>query len=136
MPSSDDAPPPTYFGDYPLGAYWAAERDTPGDEEEPADHAVSGPVIRLMWDYGVRVPLWDAEGLLPEDPEWLREALGLGDPLIEDLRKWGLDMEALDASPSRRTTEAHEALHARARQLVRRLQEDVGSRYRIVHHPW
>jgi hypothetical protein len=20
-----------------------------------------------MWNYGVRVPLWDAEGLLPED---------------------------------------------------------------------
>ena len=37
-----------------------------GDEERHA-----GSVIRFMWDHGCVVPLWDVEGPLPEDPEWL-----------------------------------------------------------------
>ena len=81
-----------HLGDYPHGAYWTAERRPSAHEDEPADYSISGPVIRLMWDYSMRIPLWDAEGLLPEEPEWLREALGLSDLLIEDLRRWGLDM--------------------------------------------
>ena len=89
-----------------------------------------------MWDYGVRVPLWDAEGLLPEDGEWLRGVLGLSDPLIEDLTTWGLDMDALDAAPSRRTTKAYEALDARARELVQRLRREVGPRYSVTYHAW
>lgn len=39
--------------------------------EVPADHAVSGPVFRFMWDQGVRVLLWDAEGLLADAYEGL-----------------------------------------------------------------
>jgi hypothetical protein len=89
-----------------------------------------------MWDYGVRIPLWNADGLVPEEPEWLREALGLSDPLIEDLTRWGRDMEALDASASRRTTDAYEALDARARVLVQRLQQEVGSRFSMKNLPW
>ena len=60
-----------HFGDYPHGAYWSAERRDQGDEG-PEDHTVDGQVIRLMWDYGVRVASWDAAGLLPEEPRWLR----------------------------------------------------------------
>lgn len=67
-------PPPMHFGDYPHGAYWSAERREQ-DDEGPEDYTVDGQVIRLMWDYGVRVPSWDAAGLLPEEPEWLRVEL-------------------------------------------------------------
>ena len=137
MPDDDDAPVPRHFGDYPDGAYWSAEQPAgTDDEDEPADHTVSGSVIRFMWDYGVRVPLWDAEGLLPEDPGWLREALGLSDALIEDLGSWGRDMESLDAAPGRRTVSAYETLDTRARELVRRLQQELGSRHRVSYHPW
>ena len=89
MPISDDAPPPMHFGDYPTGAYWSAERRADADQGGTADHTVTGSVIRFMWDCGVRIPLWDAEGLLPEEPEWLRDSLGLGDPLVEDPRTAG-----------------------------------------------
>ena len=78
----------------------------------------------MMWDYGVRIPLRDAEGLLPEEPEWLREALGLSERLIEDLGRWGLDMNELDADPRRRTREAYEALDVRGRELAHRLQQE------------
>lgn len=125
-----------YFGDYPNGAYWSAERPATTDEGEPVDRAVSGSDICFMWDYGVRIPLWDTYGLLSEEPEWLREALGLSDPLIEDLARWGRDMEALDASASRRTTDAYEALDARGRVLVQRLQQEFGSRFSIKYLPW
>jgi hypothetical protein len=97
---------------------------------------VSGSVIRFMWDYGVRVSLWDAEGLLPEESDWLREALGLSDPLIEDLGSWGREMNALVAAPSRRPTDAYEALDARARALVQRLEQEIGSRFSFEYRPW
>jgi hypothetical protein len=125
-----------HFGDYPDGAYWSAERHPAGDDDELVDHTVSGSVIRFMWDYGVRVPLWDAEGLLPEESDWLKDALGLSDPLIEDLRGWGREMEALDAAPSRRTTDAYKALDARARALVQRLDQEVGPRFRVKYKSW
>ena len=136
VPSSEDASPPMYFGDHPDGAYWSAERPAATDADEPVDHTVIGSEIRFMWDYGVRIPLWDAEGLLPEESEWLREALGLSDPLIEDLTRWGSDMGALDAAPSRRTTDAYKALDARARELVHRLRQEFGSRFSVKYQPW
>ena len=113
----------------------AASDDAP-PQEEPADYSVSGSVLRLMWDYGVRVPLWDDEGLLPDEPDWLWTALGLSDSLIGDLTRWGLDMEDLDAVPSGKTTEAYEALNARARKLAERLQQELGSRYTVRYKPW
>lgn len=89
-----------------------------------------------MWDYGVRVPLWDETGLLPEEPAWLRDALGLSAPLIEELARWGEEMDAVDAAPSRRTPEAYEQLDRRARALARRLQDELGARFTVRYRPW
>jgi hypothetical protein len=135
--ATDDQAPPPYLGDHPHGAYWSAVPLHSDDDSDAADAtSASGSVIRLMWDYGVRVPLWDAEGLLPEEPGWLRVALGLSDPLVEDLRRWGLDMEELDANQEKRTEEAYADLDRRARDLARRLQDELGSRYRVDYRPW
>lgn len=58
----DDPPPPMHFGDYPHSAHWSAEADSEAQEDNvPAAYSVSGSILRLMWAYGVRVPLWDAE---------------------------------------------------------------------------
>ncbi len=62
--------------------------------------------------------------------------LGLSDPLIDDLTRWGLEMEELDADPSRRTTAAFEALDARARLLVERLTQELSPRFNVSYHPW
>lgn len=121
---------------YPYGAYWSADRPVGVEADEPVDYSVSGSVIRLMWDYGVQIPLWDAHGLLPEEPEWLGEALGLSARLIDDLKQWGFDMNEVDAAPRRRTKEAYEALNLRGEELTNRLQQEVGSRYRVRYHPW
>ena len=81
-----------------------------------------------MWDEGAG-PLWGDEGLLPHDPEWLRQALGLSDSLIADLLAWGRDM---DAARERGQLEA--PLNHRALQLTQRLQAEVGARFRVRLH--
>ena len=96
---------------------------------------MNGGVIRLMWDYGVTVPLWDAEGLLPEEPEWLRAALGLSDALIDDLTRWGNDMNALDVAALSSSSQ-YEALDVRARALAERLQRELSSRFSVQYRPW
>ena len=67
MVKDERDPPPMHFGDYPHDAYWSAER-----RDQDASYPRRTRSIRLMWDYGVRVPLCDAAGLLPEERKWLR----------------------------------------------------------------
>lgn len=141
--SEEGASRPKYLGDYPDGAYFAAESPPGTGKAKPAgedshglDIAVAGDVISMMWDYGIRVPLWDERGALPDDPQWLREVLRLSDSLIEDLTRWGDDMLGLDANPSLRTEEAYGALDLRAEALAQRLQQEVGSRYTIRYSSW
>ena len=130
--------PPKHLGDYPHGVYWSAY-PSPGyvaEPEEP-DYTVDGRIIKFMWDYGVSVPLWtDGDGLLPDEPEWLRRALGLSDSLIDDLSEWGNAMDNLDANPPLRTEQAYRDLDQRARSLVARLQEELGSRFTVRYEPW
>lgn len=105
-------------------------------EDEPADYSVSGHAIRVMWDYGVRIPLRDGHGLMPEEPEWLSDALGLGAQLIDNLTRWGLDMEEFDLTPRRKPGETRESLNARGQELAQRLQGEVGSRFNVRYRPW
>jgi hypothetical protein len=126
---ADDLPPP-YLGD-PHGLHWAAYRQDGSveDNAEAEDFTVEGTRLRIMWDEGAG-PLWGDGGLLPDDPAWLRQALGLSDSLIPDLRDWVHDMDTAHAhgqSPA--------SLNVRAQQLTERLQTEVGSQFRVrLHH--
>ncbi len=82
-----------------------------------------------MWDEGAG-PLWGDEGLLPDDPPWLRQALGLSDSLIADLLAWVRDMDA-----ARERGQSQALLNPRGLQLADRLQAEVGSRFRVRFHP-
>lgn len=136
MPADDDAVPSAHLGDYPHGVYWSTQAPTGAQDDDALDYCVDGSVIRMMWDYSVQIPLWDAGGLLPEDPKWLREALGLGEQLIDDLRRWGSDMNEVDTAPRRRAKEAYRALDERGQQLTRRLQQQAGPQFTVRYHPW
>ena len=127
--SADDTPPP-FFGDYPHGAYWSAFRQdgSVDDDAEAEDFTVEGTRLRIMWDEGAG-PLWVDEGLLPDDPEWLRQALGLSESLIRDLLAW---VRGMDEARERGQSQA--PLHHRALQLTERLQAEVGSRFRVRFH--
>jgi hypothetical protein len=71
--------------------------------------------------------LWGEEGLLPDDPDWLRQALGLSDSLIADLLQWVRDMDA-----ARDRGESQALLGPRALELVDRLQSEVGTRFTVT----
>lgn len=116
-------------------AYTAAGRPVP-EETDILDVGVSGEVIRLMWDYGARIPLWDSEGALPQESEWLRDVLLLSAALIADMAAWGDYMELLDSDPSIRTDGAWAEMRRQGRLLADRLQDEVGSRYTITYKPW
>ncbi|MCY7396345.1 MAG: hypothetical protein LH468_09390 [Nocardioides sp.] len=134
--NDDREPPPTYLGVYPHALYWSAERPAGVAEDAALESTVGGDVIRFMWDYGVVVPLWDGNGPVPEEPEWLRSALGLSDVLIDDLRRWGTATQHLDANPPLRTEQAYRDLDQRARRLVARFRQDLGSRFTVTYRPW
>jgi hypothetical protein len=55
------------------------------DNVEHPDDVIAGDEIQFMWDYSVTVPLLDEEGLLPDEPDWLRCVLGLSDSMIDRL---------------------------------------------------
>jgi len=130
QPDPDDPPPP-YLGDHPNGVHWSAVRPDASvdDDAEADDFSVEGTTLRVMWDEGAG-PLWGEEGLLPDDPAWLRLALGLSGVLVADLLAWMRDM---DAARERRQSQA--PLDHRAVRLTERLQAEVGSRFRVTFHP-
>ncbi len=82
-----------------------------------------------MWDEGAG-PLWGDEGLLRDDAEWLRQALGLSEPLIADLLAWVRDMDA-----ARDRGQSQAPLNPRAVHLTERVRTEVGSRFRVRFHP-
>lgn len=100
-----------------------------------------GDAIRFMWDYGVTVPLWDREGLLPDDPRWLRKTLGLSEHLIRALSAWGKDMNSADGTPWAQRSkgereQAYRELDERALDLVDRLRRELVPRLEVTYKSW
>ena len=129
-------PSSLYFGDYPHGTYWSAirsdaDRPVVTDEER---YSYAGTVLRIMWDEGAG-PLWGDGGLLGDDAEWMRRALGLSDPLIKDLLTWMQDMTALHYGTSVSDwSEQSGRLDSRGDALAERLKAEVGPRFRVWYH--
>ena len=131
MSAPDRDPPPWHFGDPAGGMYWTAERHHDQDEQ-PDDYTVTGD-LKFDWDFGVTVPLWDDEGLLPDDPEWLRRALGLSDELIRDMDRWGRDCLRLDLGEL--PQDMPETMESRALALVERLRQELAGRFTVTYLP-
>jgi hypothetical protein len=108
-------------------------------EDDWGPDEIAGDEIEFRWDHGVAVPLWDEEGLLPEEPEWLRRVLHLSDALIDELTRWGGAMEAREGTPVSASTkwqQADEDLRRRGQDLAESVQREVGSRYTVTYKPW
>ena len=136
MDESERHAPPAILGDA-NGPHWSAYTpDSLPEETDVLDVTVAGDVIRFMWDYAVQIPLWDQEGKLPEEPEWLRQVLLISDELIEDMAAWGNYMNRLDGEPSLRTDGGRTEMNRQGRVLADRLQAELGSRYTVEYKPW
>src|SRR3954454_7076928 len=76
---------------------WSAD-PPPGqvaaDGDRLDERHVAGTLIRFMCDYGVEMPLWDEDGDLPNDHDWLSRELGLSRELVTDLAAWASDWES------------------------------------------
>lgn len=87
-----------------------------------------------MWDEEAG-PLWGDEGLLEDEPGWMRRVLGLSDELIGDLDTWMSDMSALQFGPyGVDWRERLEELDRRGENLAQRLGREVGARYSVSYH--
>ncbi len=118
--------PPRHFGDYPHGAYWSA--DVSQGTEDKKSYEVSGTTIGFMPEDTVTVPLWDEEGLLPEDPSWLNRALDLSPELVADIAAWGEDWNAPNAGryfTRRQHQERKRRLDTDAKALVERIRSEL-----------
>ena len=127
--------PPPYFGDYPDGSYWSAVApEGTQDSHQEEDYAVEGSALRIMWDEGAG-PLWASDGLLPDDPGWLRRALGLSDSLVAALLTWLSEMTALHSGLAvAEWQDRARQLDEQGRELAERLQAEVGTRFRVRYH--
>lgn len=85
---------------------------------------VSGDRIAFFFDYGVTVPLWDEDGLLPDEPEWLERELGLSNELIAALVEWAARQDL----PGPRTVEDQDE----EERLFQRLQHELSPRFTAV----
>lgn len=123
-------PPPLRIGGN--GYYWSAER-RPGWEDLPDSYEVAGSTITFLAEDGVSVPLWDDEGVLSDDPEWLATALGLSADLVADLSKWGEDWNRsrLEGTPQEQGARLTR-LRDEARVLVTRVAEELRPPFTVV----
>lgn len=90
------------------------------------EDSVSGDKVAFFFDSGVTVPLWDEEGLLPDEPEWLERELGLSRELIVDLMSW-TDRQDLPGHPTAEDQREEQ-------RLFERLQHEVPARFTVVRH--
>lgn len=129
--------PEPYFGDYPDGAYWSAVRPEGNKDKVVSDEeyfSYEGSSLRIMWDEDAG-PLWGDGGVLSEDAEWMRRALGLSDALIDDLLAWKRDMTALHLGPTVDDWRGQgRRLDGRGRALAERLKDEAGPRFRVWYH--
>lgn len=83
---------------------------------------VEGTHIRMMCEYTVDMPLWDAGGPLPDDPEFLQGELGISPGLTADLAAWAATWG----------THVDKAEHdAERRRLFARLQREISPRFTV-----
>lgn len=88
--------------------------------------SVVGP-IRVMADY-LGLPLWDDEGRLPEEHEFVHDFLGLSRALVADLVAWSDHIEThRDASVR--------DVNAQGNVLTERLRVELGGRHEVVFVP-
>jgi hypothetical protein len=97
-------------------------------EPTEEDIHLAGTKIAFFWDYGVTVPLWDEEGVLPDDPEWLERELGLSRGLIEDLGAWAAVQDRAGPPGGVDTQDLEED------RLFLRLQEELTPGLDVVRH--
>ncbi len=107
------------------GYRWLANPPPGAPQAEDGDERrVVGSVIRFMWDHGCGVPLWDEDGPLPDDPDWLAAELGVSRTLVGDMAAWVAEEDARTIGPAH----THQAAI-----LFARLRAEVPARFTLLN---
>ena len=117
-----------WFGGVEGQGWYAPDPGERGHQPSGEDIHLNGTKVGFFWDYGVTVPLWDEEGLLPDDPDWLERELSLSRGLIADLVTWAALQDRTGSPPDPDTHRAEEE------RLFLRLREELGPGIEVVRH--
>ena len=104
----------------------AWQASPPPGADWPEEEWSVGRDIRLMHDVGGGLPLWDENGRLPEESDFVHGFLGLSVQLVADLNSWSDAVERGQLQES--TVEA-------GKRLRERLAGELGEGFRVTFHP-
>jgi hypothetical protein len=108
-----------WYGDTPDTGWFAPGRGDPLPESSEEEASLVGARVAFFYDSGGG-PLWDENGELTSDPEWLRRELGLSDAFIADLLAWVSDRVRREPGPvSAAEEQREERLFERFRKELR-----------------
>ena len=113
-----------WFGGVEGQGWYVPDPDERTPDQPLDDTHLEGTKIAFFWDYGATVPLWDEDGLLPDDPEWLERELGLSRALVADLAAWAA-VQDRPGPPSAIDSQEEE-------RLFLRLQEELSPGLEVV----
>lgn len=103
-----------------------------GARFEEGDIQVHGVVRFWMPEDDVDFPLWDDDGLLPEEPELLESGLGISPALVADLQAWGARWNDTRPTPRTQADAGRGLLRSEADALVARMRSELRVGLRVV----
>lgn len=103
-----------------------------GARFEEGDLQVHGVIRFWMPEDDVDFPLWDDDGLLPEEPELLESGLGISPALVADLQAWGARWNDTRPTPQAQADAGRELLRTEANALVERMRSELRVGLRVV----
>jgi hypothetical protein len=108
------------------------ERPAPSGADAWLQSARVKGTLRLFHD-GPGLPLWDDDGRLPDEPEFVIGVLGVSGALVADLVDWGDASEELVEGEAATFEERRNAHVAQGHELFLRLAQEVGHQYRLEY---
>lgn len=121
-----------YFGDYPNGRYISAFAPPGAPSPDDDDFEAAGVIRFRMPEEEVNFPLWDDNGLLPDDPELLESGLGLSAALVADLKTWGAEWNDRRSQACPDFTVRRERLREKADVLIDRMRRELHEGLQVV----
>lgn len=105
-----------------------------GFNPEDAGRPVDGRIV-FAPEETVDVPLWDDDGPLPDDEEWLTTTLGLSVKLIDDLKSWATDWNTPPTGDMGTANGWYETIDQRrlaGRQMFERLRAELSPKFSVI----
>jgi hypothetical protein len=116
------------------GFDWLAFPHDPDDASAAAGKHAGGAVIRMMPEHGSAMSLWDANGELPDEHDWLHDHLGLSYNLLAEIEAWSSDWGQLHSDSGDVLAALPAELHrARGEALCERIRAEIRPLFTVIY---